>query len=146
MADLVWGEPVVGGETNPVDNSVWLYKVKRDGTRRVELHGGRTGLRVLADGTVPAEAEGLSRPIGFDLELIQTDCWWFSLQPTYRRVAGLVLLTLAGLASLQARPQRPERITTESGASLPITATATAWSTIPGSESTTSTMSTGLRP
>ena len=37
MADLVWGEPVVGGETVPTDGSgryAWLYRINDEGTRR----------------------------------------------------------------------------------------------------------------
>ena len=34
MADLVWGEPVSGGETVPGDRTAWLYRINDDGTRR----------------------------------------------------------------------------------------------------------------
>ena len=36
MADLVWGEAVVGGETVPPDSpkGAWLYRINDDGTRR----------------------------------------------------------------------------------------------------------------
>ena len=63
MADLVWGEPVVGGETVPPGSprGVWLYRMGDDGTRRsVRYHPslGNTGISVLQDGIVKAESAG----------------------------------------------------------------------------------------
>ena len=61
MADLVWGEPVSGGETVPGDNWAWLYRVKGDGTRRVIRYregNARTGVVVRDYAIVPEEAAG----------------------------------------------------------------------------------------
>ena len=38
MADLIWGQPLEGGETVPGTKNAWAYKVSADGTRRIEPH------------------------------------------------------------------------------------------------------------
>ena len=44
MTELVWGQPVVGGETVPISTKVVFYKVTSDGTRRVVEYHGRSAL------------------------------------------------------------------------------------------------------
>ena len=61
MADLVWGEPVVGGETVPGDRTAWLYRINDDGTRRsIRYHpsDGNTGIGVRFDAVVLDESAG----------------------------------------------------------------------------------------
>ena len=61
MPDLVWGEPVRGGETVPGDRWTWLYRVKGDGTRRVARYregSNNTGVLVRHDAIVPDAAAG----------------------------------------------------------------------------------------
>ena len=61
MADLVWGEPVVGGETVPGDRTARLYRINDDGTRRsIRYHpsGSNTGIYVRHDGIVKEESAG----------------------------------------------------------------------------------------
>ena len=63
MADLVWGEAVVGGETVPADSPLgaWLYRLNDDGTRRsVRYHSltSSTGIYVPQDGIVLEESAG----------------------------------------------------------------------------------------
>ena len=56
MADLIWGEPVIGGETVPGDRTAWLYKINDDGTRRSIRYrpesGSTLGFSVRHDGIV----------------------------------------------------------------------------------------------
>ena len=61
MADLVWGYPVVGGETVPGGRFAFLYRVKGDGTRRVVRYregSNVTGVVVRHDAIVPEFAAG----------------------------------------------------------------------------------------
>ena len=65
MTDIVWGDPLQGGETNPVIvGAGWAYKVSPDGTRRLVPHSIRgdgtwnTGLLLRRDDLVPTEAAG----------------------------------------------------------------------------------------
>ena len=63
MADLVWGEPVVGGETVPPDSprGAYLYRINDDGTRRSAIWDPSlptTGISLRPDATVPDNADG----------------------------------------------------------------------------------------
>ena len=62
MTELQWGIPIQGGETSPDDLPVWLYKVRADGTRRIEPHTLVTGTWYTGvyvhDGEMPVEYAG----------------------------------------------------------------------------------------
>ena len=56
MPDVVWGEPLQGGETVPLtETDGWGYKVSADGTRRLVPHSFNVG-----DGTVDHRAGSAS--------------------------------------------------------------------------------------
>ena len=138
MADLVWGQPLEGGESVPGPHSAWGYKVSADGTRRIEPYSispgsgvWKTGLSLRTTELVPDEAAGfIPSAAGLTSEGYLTRV---SSLTAEQGAAGWYVRFANAVGSCYVAPggATPAPATIASVESWQTIATATVWSTIP---------------